>query len=201
MISITLDEFENKMNSLFEDFFLNLIDISSDDKLKMKQKWESEDMQTKFKSALGDLESEKIDTAPFITITPINLKRPSTVKGKKAKIDYEREQKESNRFREACKWDDTSTNNSKVGQIFGFVHQIHDVNRIQIHTIIDIKNNKERIHEWDIEPHKIRNVLHLSPMIDELPWTKFINKYLPTWKKECDHILRGTKRCITTYKK
>ena len=204
MSSMTSAKFAEKFNSLIEEC-LEIYDNDDNRMLRMlRDMLHSTEMKSKIKSAYHDCcgrESEKIDTESFITGTPINRKNPSTVWGKKAKIDYEREQKESNGFREACKWDDTSTNNSEVGQLFGFVQQGKNVNIIQIHTITRIESNETRINEWDIIPHKIRNVLHLSPMIDQLPWTEFIHKYLPTWKKDCKHILRGTKRCITTYKK
>lgn len=212
MTSITSAKFTDEMNSLFDEYLKLIqnnpsIDFDID---KLKQIWQFE-MQTKIENALNNKvehicvdapvhdQDDKVDIIHFVTGTPINLIRPSG-DGIKAKLDYLRERYESNGFREACKWDDTWKNNSEVGQLFAFIHQVE--NKIQIFKITHIETYEKRRDEWDIIEHRKRNVLHMSPMIKEFPLTEFAHNYLPTWKKNGTlATVYGTTRYKTTYRK
>ena len=210
-ITITSAKFTDMTNSLFDEF-LKLIQNNPSivfDIDKLKQIWQFE-MQTKIENALdnkgedtcayvSEYECDKVDIFDFVTGTPINLIRPSG-DGIKAKLDYLRERYESNGFREACKWDDTWKNNSVAGQLFAFIHQLE--NKIQIFKITHVETYEKRRDEWDIIEHRKRNVLHMSPMINEFTLTEFAHNYLPTWKKNGTlATVYGTTRYKTTYRK
>jgi len=119
-----------------------------------------------------------------ITITPINLKSPTTLNGKKAKNDYNREKQSM----DIIKWDDSRYNNSNIGDYFGFVHQ--GDNRVEIHIIENIALANTRPNYWDIPEHKRRNVLYLSSIIEEITWDELKNRL--QYKEK--YFLRGTQR-------
>ena len=65
-----------------------------------------------------------IDNKTRIILTPINLTQKEhklTLNGKKARIDYKREQQ--NFDIDEVKWDDSSKNNGRIGDKFAFVRQ------------------------------------------------------------------------------
>ena len=123
----------------------------------------------------------------FFICTPINLDRPSTENGKKARQDYLREQPF---FTEegGSKWDDSSANNAQVGDMFSFVHQTRD--RMEVFRIVRIVPYTERPDYWDIPEHQRRNVVYLSQKLEERVWSFF--------KEEAGYgerfSLRGTQR-------
>lgn len=124
-----------------------------------------------------------------LTITPINLRKPSTEYGKVAKKDYLRERDNlSKNFTENCKWDDSDKNNSIIGDYFGFVHNVE--NKVEIFKIIDIKRADTRPDYWNLPNHKKRNVLILGPKIKDITFSelKSIKKY------KDNYILRGTSK-------
>jgi hypothetical protein len=123
-----------------------------------------------------------------IVLTPINLvSRTLTRNGKKAKNDYIRE-KEYMENGNIGKWDDSKYNNSNIGEYFAFVHQKE--NRVEIYKIDNILLSTERPEYWDIPEHNQRNVLYLSPMINQITWDEMKNiiGYKETF------LLRGTQR-------
>jgi len=124
----------------------------------------------------------------FVTITPINLYRPSTKEGKKAKTDYFRERP----FFESggAKWDDSPLNKSKVGDWFAFVQQSNGKDCIEWFQIIRVESYEHRPNYWDIPQHQRRNVLYLSSKIRESSFSE--------WKRQKKYrngfFLRGTIR-------
>lgn len=124
-----------------------------------------------------------------IVLTPINLDRPSTLNGKKARIDYLRESENSSSFElPTAKWDDSRYGNAKTGDYFGFVHQNRNI--VEIFRIERIILAVHRPGYWDIEEHRLRNVLILSEKIHEIEWTTYKenNNY------DRNFVLRGTTR-------
>ena len=127
-----------------------------------------------------------------IILTPINLDKPSTINGKKAKNDYLREISNSSSFKlpSTAKWDDSKHNTAKVGNYFGFVHQNRNKNIIEIFRIEKIILAIHRPNYWDIIEHKPRNVLILSEKIDEISWSDY--KEQNNYKE--NFVLQGTSR-------
>ena len=71
-------------------------------------------------------------------------------------------------------WDDASNNSSKVGDLFGFVHNAggnRDIAIVEIHKIVAILDQANRHPDWKNEKHTGRQVLVLSDKIDEIMWT------------------------------
>jgi hypothetical protein len=119
-----------------------------------------------------------------IILTPINLIKPSTEYGEKARTDYLREKPLFTHG--VAKWDDSKFNSAVIGDMFGFVHQ--NENRVEVFEIVGITNMINRPDYWDIKEHLDRNVLHLSPIKSELRWTEY--KQLAGYKE--NYSIRGT---------
>ena len=122
-----------------------------------------------------------------ITLSPINL-TSRYVYGNKAlaRIDYRREQP---RFRYGtAKYDDCKTNNTQVGDYFGFVR--HTENIVEIFEVTSILPALERPDYWTIPAHRKRNVLCLSPVVSTMRWCEMKRRlgYKPR------HILKSTSR-------
>jgi hypothetical protein len=104
-------------------------------------------------------------------MTPINIKKPSTKEGIKARADYLREQPE---FTEGKpKWDDTAHNKAKIGDLFAFVHQACGDDLMEFFEVIGIQKASDRPDYWDIEHHRNRNILHLSPLKYSMPFSEY----------------------------
>jgi len=122
-----------------------------------------------------------------IIITPINLERPSTALGKKARTDYLREQEHSASFKiPIAKWDDSRFNSARVGDYFGFVQQKKDL--IEIFQIDRIILGRDRPDYWDIEEHRRRDILILSKKLCDIKWSDY--KEANGYKE--NFVLRGT---------
>lgn len=125
----------------------------------------------------------------YIIITPINLERPSTDLGRKARTDYLREKEHSASFKiPIAKWDDSKFNSARVGDYFGFVQQNKDL--VEVFRIERIVLGRDRPDYWDIEEHRRRDILILSKKLSDIKWSsyKIENDY-----KE-NFVLRGTTR-------
>lgn len=124
-----------------------------------------------------------------LIITPINM-ISTHVSGntKKARDDYIREQVYFDSLLRSPTWDDSKHNNSKIGDMFGFVHNIE--NKVELFEIIGILNAINRPDYWDIPEHRRRNVLILSRKIRDDTWTRVKQEIgHPNWGN-----LRGTYR-------
>jgi hypothetical protein len=124
-----------------------------------------------------------------VIATPINLDKPSTTNGVKARIDYLREHKTTVSFSNSgARWDDSRFNNAKIGDYFAFVHQSE--NRMEIFKIETIDSCDSRPIEWTIAEQADRNVLNLSEKQGEMKWNEF--KLQNDYK--ASYILRGTSK-------
>jgi len=124
-----------------------------------------------------------------IVVTPINTLRPSTINGKKARIDYLREKKNSEDFTlNSVKWDDSRHGTGEPGDLFAFVHNIRD--EMEIFIIKEKINYIDRPDYWDIVEHQRRDVLILSKKIFTIKWSTY--KRIHGYKE--NFILRGTER-------
>lgn len=124
-----------------------------------------------------------------IVLTPVNIEKPTTLNGKKARIDYLREKEHSNNFSlPVSKWDDSKYNKAEIGDYFGFVQNKKDI--IEIFRINDIIQYQNRPEYWDIEEHKKRNVLILSQKIGEMS----LFTYFEENGYNTDNIIQGTTR-------
>jgi hypothetical protein len=124
---------------------------------------------------------------PHIVITPINIDRPSTDLGKKARTDYLREQENSAYFKiPIAKWDDSKFNSARVGDYFGFVQQTKDI--VEVFQIERIVLGRDRPDYWDIEEHRRRDILILSRKIIDIKWSSYKEE---NGYKE-NFVLRGT---------
>ena len=127
----------------------------------------------------------------YIICTPINLVSPTTSDGKKARMDYLREQAHFEEYNKA-RWDDSRYNTAKIGDYFAFVHCTQ--NFVEIFVITDITDAKNRPDHWDMPNHRNRNVLILSKKITETTWTDFKQKlYTNKGPYEKDFV-QGTTR-------
>ena len=125
-----------------------------------------------------------------IILTPINLDKPSTDNGKKAKIDYLREREHSSSFDlPIAKWDDSKYGKAEIGNYFGFVHQTRNI--VEIFRIERIILAEHRPDYWDIPEHRSRNILVFSAQLGEVAWTTY--KQNNNYKE--NFILRGTTKC------
>jgi len=130
-----------------------------------------------------------------IIVTPINLisnKKNLTFNGKKARVDY---LLELENFSKESKWDDSRYNNAVIGNMFGFVHQIED--KIEMFEITNILPANTRPDYWDLPKHRHRNVLILSPKIEEIKWSEFKTQN----NLSLNYKLLGTTRLKYTGKK
>ena len=131
---------------------------------------------------------ENSDDYKKIIVTPINTINPSTSNGKKAKKDYFREKNESHNFTSNLKWDDSRYGTGKVGDLFAFVHNTTDL--MEIFVVKGKIDSTNRPDYWDIEEHRRRDVLLLSPKVSEINWSTYKNHQ---GYKE-NFVLRGTER-------
>ena len=129
----------------------------------------------------------------YVICTPINTTgRPSalTAEGKKARIDYFREQ-EFFLGGTNPKWDDSHRNNARAGDKFAFVHQDRDY--MEIFSIVAILPASARPTYWSMPEHQQRQVLILSQREGTTNFTDF--KTLSGYK-ETFHLM-GTARLTT----
>ena len=125
----------------------------------------------------------------YIVVTPVNIVKPFTENGRKAKTDYLREKEYSNNFNlPTAKWDDSKCGNGKQGDYFGFVHQNKDL--VEIFRIREKVGREKRPDYWDIEEHRRRDVLILSEKIIDMKWSTY--KHVNGYKE--NFVLRGTIR-------
>ena len=130
-----------------------------------------------------------------IIVTPVNLEKPSTKMGKKAKIDYERERSISDNFTKitecGCpKWDDSQYNKAVVGDLFGFVQNKKNI--IEYFEIVSITPAVDRPDYWDIPEHQRRQILHLSPKKGTGKFSEFKSRRDPPLKE--NYKVQGTTR-------
>jgi hypothetical protein len=119
--------------------------------------------------------------ASKLIMTPINLKKPTTKEGIKARTDYLREEPEFNEGKP--KWDDTRYNKAKIGDLFAFIHQANNEDRMEIFEVVGIQKATDRPDYWDIDHHRNRNVLHLSPLKSTISFSHY--KSLVGYSESC----------------
>lgn len=121
-------------------------------------------------------------TARSITLTPVSHKEDNLL----SRIDY------ANQLRNYANgldmiWDDAKSNDSQVGDLFGFVSgagtDVLGEGWVRIHRIVAILPSSARDDSWsdearrargvkDIPDHDGRNVVVLSEMIGEFTWVE-----------------------------
>ena len=90
-------------------------------------------------------------------------------------------------------WDDTSKNNSQVGDYFSFVN--NKKKNMEIFKIIGILNSNLRDSNWDIKGHNKRRVLVLSKKLYDINLYDYLKEfnYSSNWKSQ------GTQRSNIKY--
>jgi hypothetical protein len=129
-----------------------------------------------------------------IILAPISKETKS-----KSKIDYLEQMRlveNNNKWR----WDDSSKNSAKIGDLFGFY--FHGI-KVIIHRIECIYPSSERLISWTKNVN--RNVLELSDPLIEMSWEQWIslNAYqsrMGTYKtkqlsKKCPDLYNFFKNC------
>lgn len=119
-----------------------------------------------------------------IILTPVNLENPKTDNGEKARKDYLRER---SKFKIGdAKWDDAYLNEARKGDMFAFVNLIAD--KMEIFQVLKVIPAEYRPEYWDIQEHKNRNVLYLSPLKRTIKFSTYKYKY----NYSPDYSLKGT---------
>lgn len=141
-----------------------------------------------------------LKTARAIVLTPIS-KDPL----KDSYIDYVREMDSSAFGNYNVMWDDSPSNNARIGDLFSFVtgqseRQTSGFGYCQIRRIIGLCDNTHRPSFWTIPHHVGRKVLILSDILCEGTWQE-LSKLLgekPNGKPGLNPMLNSTRFKIIT---
>ncbi len=124
-------------------------------------------------------------TLRFLTHNSKFLYTPIAMEYKKSgacsKKDWN-EQLERSKSNLQCMWDDSATNKSKVGDVFGAVH---NNNKVEMFMITSIHSKESRLDKWASNVGQgNKQVIYLSKKIYTIQWNDFINisGYSPNWK-------------------
>ena len=121
---------------------------------------------------------QKIKMAQYVTCTPINLEKGDPLS------NYKKQVEKYNDKNCQMRWDDNSSNNSVVGNLFAFVKSNDEM---QIHLITKIGDTKDRESYWS---DRDRNVVFLSKQYFIISF----NNYKKLYNYSENYSLRGTAR-------
>ena len=118
------------------------------------------------------------DITAGIIITPISkhfkpniILNGELIRGPDSKRDYNEQLERVERGEHMC-WDDSNSNQSCVGDFFGF--RFHD-DRVEVHKITDVHDPSHRLPSWSENVGQTkRNVLMLSPRVCIIPWSEWV---------------------------
>ena len=130
--------------------------------------------------------ADKTIVSQKIIMTPVNLRRPRTYKGFKARAQYKVEQlKFANDY---AHWYDSKYNTAKVGDLFGFVQM--NENTVEIFQVVRIIHPDDIGISWSVYDFRNRQTLVLSPVKSQMKWSALKRKLGYSRKYQ----LRGTTR-------
>ena len=121
--------------------------------------------------------------AEFVTCTPINLSKGDPLS------NYKKQYDKYDIYNCQMRWDDNSSNNSIVGNLFAFVKSDGDM---EIHSITKIGDKNDREPYWS---DRDRNVVFLSKDY----FIMSFNNYKELYDYSENYSLRGTQRLKWRY--